>query len=171
MRNGVKIEKHLCESCASQQGIAVQSGLPLEKLMSNMWLAQQQGTVRVPASMRSPTCPTCHMIFAEFRQNGVMGCPECYRAFEAQLGPLLERAHEGGAAHVGKKPKRVGGVVGRVPAPAQAEDRAERARFIRAQLDEAVKAEKYEAAARLRDELKKLGEPGSGAGSGKGAGA
>lgn len=165
MRNGVKIEKHLCEGCAAQQGIAAQPNMPLEKLMSNIWLAhQQQASVRVPGSTRTPACPTCHMSFTEFRQNGLMGCPDCYRAFEAQMVGLLERAHEGGSAHVGKRPKRVGGTVSasgaRVQAPA--EERAERLRSLRAKLDEAVKSEKYEAAAKLRDELKKIIEPNAG---------
>lgn len=163
VRNGVKIEKHLCEACAAQQGIAAQPNVPLEKLMSNIWLAhQQQATVKVPGATRVPVCPTCHMTFTDFRQNGLMGCPDCYRAFEAQMVGLLERAHEGGSAHVGKRPKRVGGTVGPDSPRVQpaVEERAERVKMIRAKLDEAVKAEKYEAAAKLRDELKKIVEPG-----------
>lgn len=165
VRNGVKIEKHLCESCAAQAGIGTQPSVPLEKLMSNIWLAQQQqATVKTPHAARVPVCPTCHMTFTEFRQNGLMGCPDCYRAFEAQLVGLLERAHEGGSAHVGKRPKRVGGTIApNAPRPQLLQDdRAERVKLIRAKLDEAVKAEKYEAAARFRDELKKLVDPGSG---------
>lgn len=161
VRNGVKIEKHLCEACAAQQGMAAQPNVPLEKLMSNIWLAhQQQATVRVPGSTRVPVCPTCHMTFTEFRQSGLMGCPDCYRAFESQLAGLLERAHEGGSAHVGKRPKRIGGTITPSPARTQppVEERAERLKAIRAKLDDAVKAEHYEMAARLRDELKKLVE-------------
>ncbi len=162
VRNGVKIEKHLCEACAAQHGIAAQPNIPLEKLMSNIWLAhQQQATVRTPGPTRIPVCPTCHMTFTEFRQNGLMGCPDCYRAFEAHLVGLLERAHEGGSAHVGKRPKRVGGTIppDAPRAKPQADDRAERVKAIRAKLDEAVKAEKYETAAKLRDELKKIIQP------------
>lgn len=52
-------------------------------------------------------CPSCGLTYAKFKESGLLGCPDCYAAFEPSLGPLLERAHEGGAHHAGKKPRRL----------------------------------------------------------------
>ncbi|HYE63640.1 MAG TPA: UvrB/UvrC motif-containing protein [Phycisphaerales bacterium] len=171
VRNGVKIEKHLCEGCAAQQGIAVQPATPINELIKHYVLSH--GLTQIPATSaaqgRAHVCPTCKTTFNEFRQHGLLGCPDCYRVFEAQLGPLLERAHDGGIKHAGKLPKRMlGGAAGPAPAapkPAprpvvDLDDRAARLRKIRRQLELAVAAEKYEEAAKLRDELKKMSDAG-----------
>lgn len=156
VRNGVKIEKHLCESCATSHGIAVQPTTPINELIKHYVLAH--GITPAPAvpAQKGHVCALCRTTFAEFRQHGLLGCPECYRTFEAQLGPLIERAHEGGIKHVGKLPRRQLGKP-ETPRGLSMEERAERLRRIRKELDSAVKTEQYELAAKLRDELKKLG--------------
>jgi protein arginine kinase activator len=171
VKSGVKIEKHLCESCASTQGISVTPSTPISEMIKHYVMAH--GT---PAAAQSPaapgpggtvkaqTCPTCKTTFSEFRQHGLLGCPDCYRIFESQLGPLLERAHDGGVKHAGKTPRRMmGGVPATAPVKPPAsvldlEDREARLRRIRKELDNAVQAEKYELAAKLRDELRKMNE-------------
>jgi protein arginine kinase activator len=174
VKSGVKIEKHLCESCASQQGIASQPSTPISEMIKHyvqthgLTTHGQMPTGQPGATAKSQTCPTCKTTFSEFRQHGLLGCPDCYKVFEAQLGPLLERAHDGGVKHVGKTPRRMTGG-GHAPSPApkpasvlDLEDREARLRRIRRELDSAVQAEKYELAAKLRDELRKISEPGQG---------
>jgi protein arginine kinase activator len=174
VRNGVKIEKHLCESCAASQGISGQPSAPINELIKHYVLSH--GLTPIPtttaAAGRAQVCPTCRMTFNEFRQHGLLGCPSCYLVFEGQLGPLLERAHDGGIKHSGKLPKRLLGRPGQAQTPPaktaaprpmlDIEDRAARLRKIRKQLELAVAAEKYEEAAKLRDELKKMSESGPG---------
>jgi len=174
VRSGVKIEKHLCESCAGQQGISVQPTTPINELIKHYVLSHGLTPI-APSSAagqagtaRAQTCPTCKTTFSEFRQHGLLGCPDCYKVFEAQLGPLLERAHDGGVRHSGKLPRRLsGGVPAAAPEGAKAamlniEERAERLRKIRVELETAVAAEQYERAAKLRDELRRMNEPGTG---------
>jgi protein arginine kinase activator len=172
---GKKVERHLCERCARKQGIAAQpQALPVspEMIQKYMQAMQQQATPpQAVAPKQSPaplvkidTCPSCGTGYMEFRQSGLLGCPECYRAFEGQLGPLLERAHEGGTHHTGRLPKRaLGGAANpsapkvAAPLPPTAEQaRAGRVSALKKQLDEAVKAEQYEKAAQIRDELRGL---------------
>jgi protein arginine kinase activator len=172
VRNGVKVEKHLCESCAASQGISIQPSTPINELIKHYVLSHGLTPIPTPtaAAGRAQVCPTCKTTFNEFRQHGLLGCPDCYRVFEAQLGPLLERAHDGGIKHAGKLPKRLAGGGAATPAtPApqprpivDLDDRAARLRKIRRQLDQAVAAEKYEEAAKLRDELKKMSDVGPG---------
>ncbi len=67
-----------------------------------------------------------------------------------RIEPLIERAHAGGTHHLGRKPSRF-------------EDRIDlrelRMKLVR-ELDEAVAAEQYERAAKLRDRLHGLGGEG-----------
>ncbi|MEQ9617298.1 MAG: UvrB/UvrC motif-containing protein [Phycisphaerales bacterium] len=140
IHNGKKVEKHLCEQCASEEGIATDSHAPVSKLLTNFVIQTTGG----PKGMQKATrCPSCGMRFADFRQKGLLGCAECYTAFEQQLTPLIERAQEGSGAHIGKVPKNVG----------DAEVRQSRLAELRKQLAEALAQERYEHAAALRDEI------------------
>lgn len=145
IHKGKKLEKHLCESCALEDGIAVQgSNIPLGLLGT---LAGASSTPADAAAAKTTSCGQCGMTYAEFRQHGLLGCPDCYHAFEAQLVPLLERAQEGAAEHIGKTPKRSVGAL----------RRQREISILRKRLADALAAEQYEQAARLRDELHQAG--------------
>lgn len=150
IRGGKRVEKHLCEQCARKQGLVVQQHVPISELLSKFVVQQSGGAAK--SAEKSAHCPSCSMTWAQFRQNGVLGCAECYRAFESDLSPLIERAHEGGTHHVGKAPRRAGGA-------AAAQVVQTRLAAIRRELEQAVATEQYERAARLRDELRKIGDP------------
>lgn len=191
IESGKRREQHLCEQCARSQGVGpVQVGTPITQLLSGQFLTQL--TPGAPAPQTGPAsaraaqpCPGCGLTYAQFRNNGLLGCQKCYDVFEGQLGPLLARAHEGGTQHTGKSPRRpIPGVpaetlassatavaaspsqpvAATAPAPAkpavdpQAEARAvaQRIALLKKRLAEAIAAEQYEKAARYRDELAKL---------------
>jgi len=117
------------------------------------------------ARIQRPTapCPTCSTSFEKFKSSGRLGCPDCYAAFEPQLIPLLERAHEGSARHVGKLPKRTlddsrrGGADRMAALLGDQRDLAERVDALRRQLAQALAGEHFERASQLRDELRSLG--------------
>lgn len=169
-KNGVKLERHLCERCARDQGIPVQSNTPIEEILKHFVVAAPPaqgaaGPARPKSAPGTPVCPSCGLSFTDFKQSGTLGCAGCYRAFESQLGVIAERFHEGGCLHVGKTLKR-----GAPAPPARqagaapgSDDRVQRIQTLRRQLEEAIKGEQYERAARLRDDLKRLGEGGAGA--------
>ena len=174
IRGGKRVERHLCEGCAREGGVAsgvVHTSLP--QLLTQYITSQIQSTVQIPgaggtggpggAATQTAACPSCGLTFAQFRQCGLLGCPDCYTAFEGQLGTLLARAHEGGTHHVGKLPLRLReGGAGEAHAPAHTPaappvaQHAERVAALRKQLNAAVEAEQYERAAKLRDELARL---------------
>ena len=149
LRGGVRFERHLCEQCARNTGLTPQHAASLSELLPKSIAAQ---AVVAPAA--AAVCPACKMTFAEFKQTERVGCPECYKAFESQLAPLLERAHEGGTHHCGKLPAsmRSEGM--------PASDRAERLGELRRQLEDAVAAEQYERAASIRDEIRRVAGSG-----------
>ena len=144
IRNGKKIEKHLCEQCAAQnEGLPVKSHMPINELLTNFVMAHSG----VQAKEQTLQCEHCGMTWAEFRQNGLLGCPNDYASFERELSPLLQRAHDGATQHVGKQPTRRGG--SGVPMKRQVDIGK-----LRRDLQKAVEAEDYERAAKLRDQIK-----------------
>lgn len=153
MVNGQLTEKHLCASCAEEDGIEVPTAVPVADFLQK-FAAQVQASAS--ARPTGPACERCSTSFAEFRQSGLLGCPDCYKAFEEKLGVLLERAHEGASHHVGKAPRRASAVRPEDLAQHSSEDFTRRVETIRRLLNEAVMAEQYERAARLRDELRNL---------------
>ena len=145
IRNGKKIEKHLCEQCAAQsEGLPHKSHTPINELLTNFVLAHSGMQKETGAQT---TCDGCGITWAEFRQNGLFGCAQDYTVFEKDLTPLLQRAHEGATHHVGKVPARGGGTG--VPMK-----RTIDLTRLRKELQRAVEAEDYERAAKLRDQIK-----------------
>jgi protein arginine kinase activator len=133
---------HLCEQCAQEQGVGVKSYIPLNELLSNLLSA---GAKEEPAGFGDSdvVCPQCGWTLDKFRDKGVLGCPNDYEVFEKQLLPLIKKAHDGAVTHCGKIPSRM---------PTGSKQQMETAR-LRQQLDEAVRKEDYELAAKLRDKL------------------
>jgi protein arginine kinase activator len=85
----------------------------------------------------------------QFRQNGRLGCEHCYDTFKELLLPLVRQFHQA-EEHRG----RLG------QAPAETPESLELRRF-KEKIQQAVAAEDYELAARLRDQLqRRLGKSG-----------
>ncbi len=154
IKNGKKVEKHLCEQCAKAQGFDPKAGVPISQLISSFVLASPGAK-----AAKALVCETCQTTYDSFKQSGLLGCPECYNTFESELSPLLERSHEGGTHHVGKQPIRATAARARGVDPImEARKRAEQIKTLRHQLDMALTAEQYEKAARLRDQIREVTE-------------
>ncbi|MBN1344422.1 MAG: UvrB/UvrC motif-containing protein [Phycisphaerae bacterium] len=136
-----KHEKHLCDQCAQNENITVKSHTPINEMLASF--VMEQSRARELAELK---CQECGNTFVEFRNNGLLGCPNDYDAFEEALLPLLERAHgEGATHHVGKAPGE---------RTSEADQRRRELMRLRQQLSDAVEREEYEVAARLRDQIK-----------------
>lgn len=139
--HGEKIEKHLCEDCAASEGITVKANLPISQLLEDFIL--QSAGREDPSDLE---CDVCGLSFSEFRQRGVLGCPNDYDAFAEALDPMLQQAQEGAVQHMGKLPSRAG----------QGQQKQAAVLRLRAELKKAVAEEQYERAAELRDRLKEM---------------
>jgi protein-arginine kinase activator protein McsA len=90
-------------------------------------------------------CPDCRLSFKEFLMSGFFSCPGCYDAFSREI-----RAHLAMAG----KPQFYRGKV-----PARAFKHLKMKKLIgslKGQLDDEVRHENYETAARLRDTIRNL---------------
>jgi protein arginine kinase activator len=142
IKGGKKVEKHLCEAHAVEEGVAVKvSHAPIAELLEKFTAK----SLPAPSAEAAPplSCPACSLTYEQFRKTGLLGCADCYRAFEAALLPLLERAHEGSSRHTGKVPTHAG----------LGELRQQRLMQLRRELEVAVATEQYERAASIRDQL------------------
>jgi len=133
---------HLCEKCAAEKGVENPGATktPLGSFLAAMGKVAEQ----TPASKLGDVCSRCGGTFQDFRETGRLGCPDCYRAFEAPLRDLLRRLH-GSTHHLGER------YAEREPAAAVV---GERAAALREQLRLAVETENFELAAELRDRLR-----------------
>ena len=146
---GEKIETHLCDLHAAEEGLAIKGvNTPVSELLTN-FVKLHSGTGTKAGQDLS--CADCGLTFAHFREHTLLGCTNCYKVFEPALATLIERAHEGGTHHVGKVPRRAGA----------GEHRQMRLMCMRKELDEAVAAENFERAAQLRDDIRSFEEQAS----------
>ena len=145
---GQKIEKHLCHEHAMDDPDMMEPGgdTPIHELLTTFLKMHGGNPVQEELA-----CEICGLTCSEFREKSLLGCPECYRHMEPVLGPLLERAHQGGTHHLGKAPRRCG----------DSDQRQMQLSRLRKRIDEAVAAEDYELAADLRDEISQFEESAS----------
>lgn len=134
----------LCAACAAQ-GI---TAAPLPAAAAGLCLP-----IPLPAS-RTP-CPSCGFRWPDFERHQRLGCPDCYGAHAAQSRALVARTQPA-LAHQGRRPGTPVAPLQReleeltsAPSRAAAPDRRE----LESRLAEAIRAENYEEAARLRDLL------------------
>jgi protein arginine kinase activator len=139
---GAPLEFHLCE----EHGRPLQTGEPLEPANpTELAMAKLAAARKDTSELDKQTCPMCGISFLEFRNAGRLGCPNDYEAFRDELIPLLENIH-GDTQHGGKAPRRV---------PQDRRQQSELAR-LRQAMKQAIANEKYEEAARLRDQIQQL---------------
>jgi protein arginine kinase activator len=145
LRDGVVKEIHLCESCAHDYltNSEAQGQTESEKFSDKLAALTSDSDLE---QLDQLVCPNCQITFREFRSQGRLGCWHDYIAFERELNPLLENIH-GETQHTGKFPKR--------GAP-DASQRQYQMIKLHSDLRAAVDEERYEDAARLRDQIQKL---------------
>jgi protein arginine kinase activator len=141
---GIRTEMHICENCAAEQDITVKSHIPINELLSNLLAVQPTDEEISGGAEQKLACPICGFTLAQFRKEGVLGCPRDYEIFENALLPLIEKAHDGKTAHCGKIPLKT---------PRETKKQSELL-SLRQQLEAAVRSEDYERAAEIRDRIK-----------------
>lgn len=136
---GSKSELHLCRNCAEARQLIKDQELSLPAIVESL-IGQHIGPEL--DELARLACPVCGIRYMEFRAEGRLGCPNDYTIFTAGLDGLLYRIHRG-TRHTGKVPRR----------QPPAEKLVELAQ-LRQKLRQAVEAEEFHEAARLRDLLR-----------------
>lgn len=134
-----KIHKvDLCEACAQAKGVTDPNGFSLADLLVKSPLEgeAQSGQLK---------CSSCGFSQSDFRKMGRLGCPDCYRVFAGLLTPVLENMHKG-TTHKGKIPVKA----------VQRRSIDEQLQILEEEIQNAVKTERYEDAAKIRDQINEL---------------
>jgi len=143
--NNKRIELNLCEVCyqkeAGKFNLLIQPDYNFPNLLAGF--LGPEAAEEKPQPAADGQCRNCGLTYLDFGKTGQLGCSECYEQFAASMEPVLRRIH-GNTAHVGKVPRRTGGLV-RVRKEIAA---------LKARLQEAISREAYEEAAKLRDEIR-----------------
>jgi len=138
--SGHKKETHLCQACAEKKQLLQKQELNLSVILQNV-IGPHIGALT--DDLARLTCPECGIKYMEFKAEGRLGCPHDYDVFHSALEPLLQRIHRA-TRHAGKQPRHRGRDASWQTGIAA----------LRQRLQEAVQAENYEEAARLRDQLR-----------------
>lgn len=131
---------HLCDGCCEAFLREPLGGSAPKKKKKSKKVTQEE-----PEEVAGRQCPSCGLKFIDYRNTTRLGCASDYQVFRDELLPLLESIH-GEKQHSGKIPKRF---------PENRQIQSELAR-LRQELTEAVAKEQYEAAARIRDDIRRL---------------
>lgn len=146
--NGEKTEFHFCEPCAREKGELIPgtaNGFSIHNLLSGLLELDPSGKTQAGKPAAQVRCDYCGLTYSQFSKLGRFGCSECYKNFADRLGPLFKRVH-GNTVHVGKVPKRAG----------QQFQMRRKVEQLKRELQFKIEREEFEAAAKLRDEIREL---------------
>ena len=115
----------------------------IRKMLESSFMEEAEEAVMDTLPDMLTECPVCHYTLDMYEQSGLLGCPECYKAFASELLTLVEDPDVRARAH----------------APIEAElldsPALERGR-LEVMMHDAIKNENYEEAAQLRDKIKNI---------------
>lgn len=162
--NGKKTEMILCEECAKAEGIDdLDFNMPID--FSNFISDFFEDDFMLPSFqlMKEQNCSKCGLTFESFVKSGKLGCSECYNVFSNKIDSVLKNLH-GTSTHKGRAPKILNeknkeNFIGNNEntKKQKIENETEnKINNLNIKLQEAIKEERYEEAAKIRDEIKQL---------------
>lgn len=175
--NGVKRQMSLCDECAKELGIEnINFNMPISfsSFLGDMF-EMYEDAIPTLAKSEVLTCNKCNMSYNEFLSIGKFGCDNCYEVFKTRLDCVLKNIH-GANRHVG----RIGRFIEKNKTnqsesvqkssiekiktsniKEQSEDKKldkekQKLEILEERLKQEIKEEKYEDAAKTRDEIKNV---------------
>lgn len=160
--NGVKRELHLCEECSQKLEIDNFSfNMPIDfSSFFGDFLEDFSTPEFMPLlqEIRELKCNKCGNTFEDIVNTGKFGCENCYLTFENRIDPILKRI-QGSNRHVGRigkiTDKNIKEESNKTLKKGETKDEKDKLTELKENLKEAIKEERYEDAAKLRDEIKK----------------
>ncbi len=168
--NGRKKELNLCEECSKKLGITNSDfSMPID---FSSFFGEFMEDFATPEFMpllseiKTLKCNSCGYTFEDIANTGKLGCGNCYEVFEERLDPIIRRI-QGANRHVGRVGKIIDSKVeqkmsnktsnkeerNKESEENKTENKLEK---LQEQLKQAIKEERYEDAAKIRDEIKKI---------------
>ena len=158
--NGVKKELNLCEECSEKLGINnINFNIPINfSSFFGEFLEDFTNSDYMPlfSDVKTLKCNECGYTFDDIVSTGKLGCGICYDVFEVRLDIIIKKIH-GDNKHVGRLGKKL-----------KNDSKQHEQQNIKNELQDntieklknelklAVQEERYEEAAKIRDEIKKI---------------
>lgn len=169
--NGVRKEMNLCEECSRKLGIADKMNFDMNMNFPSLDFSRLFGGIFEDFSgfsepdfmpllneIKDVKCKTCGLSFDDIVSNGRLGCPDCYETFENRLAPILKRMQSSNR-HVGRLGKIHENAINTEQNSNENKEvskEQDKLTKLENDLKQAIKEERYEDAAKIRDEIKKL---------------
>lgn len=160
--NGVKKEMNLCSECAEKMGITqnmnFDMGMSFPSFLGSFLEDYNTNLLSPFVKQKENKCQSCGMTYGEFADTGMLGCQNCYDVFEDKMDILLKNL-QGANRHIGKKGKLLKEKTEEIKkvVPKEKKDTSlKKIEELKKNLKIAIKEERYEDAAKLRDEIKKM---------------
>lgn len=159
--NGRKKELNLCEECSKKIGITnVDFNMPID---FTSFFGEFMEDFATPEFMpmfneiKSLKCNNCGFTFDDIVNTGKLGCGNCYNTFEERLNPIIRKI-QGANQHVGRIGKVIDNKIEqKLDNKLEQKNQNNQLEKLNEELKQAIKEERYEDAAKIRDEIKKLG--------------
>ena len=159
--NGRKKELNLCEECSKKIGITnVDFNMPID---FTSFFGEFMEDFATPEFMpmfneiKSLKCNNCGFTFDDIVNTGKLGCGNCYNTFEERLNPIIRKI-QGANQHVGRIGKVIDNIIEqKLDNKLEQKNQNNQLEKLNEELKQAIKEERYEDAAKIRDEIKKLG--------------
>lgn len=153
--NGTKKEIILCSECAEKLGLdSVEIPINFGNFLGDFFNDYVENSLLPTFSTNTVKCKTCGMTYNDFINTGMFGCSDCYDVFSNPIDSLLKNLH-GTANHIGR------GVRNQVQnseiKPKKTKTKTDK-EDLQKELDKAIKEERYEDAAKIRDKMKEMGK-------------
>lgn len=154
--NGEKIEMRLCEQCSHKLGLdSINFNMPIDfssffggLLEDDIYNAPE--FMPIFQNVKQIKCDNCNMTYDEFVNKGKFGCEECYNIFSNKIDSILKKIH-GGNQYLGRKSLKSNVTNKNIEIKEQ-----NNINELEQALKKAIVEERYEDAAKIRDEIAKL---------------
>ena len=169
--NGRKRELNLCEECSKKLGIGqMDFNMPIDFSSFFGGVLEDFATpefIPMLKELKTLRCDRCGYTFEDIANTGRLGCEDCYEVFEDRLNPIIKRI-QGADHHVGRIGKIIDNKIdSKMESKNEQKDKREE-KITKSEVSEieklqkdlklAIQEERYEDAAKIRDDIKKLEE-------------
>ena len=165
--NGVKKEIALCSECAAKLGIDFMETpdfpINFKSFLGDFFNDYAENEFLPEMATEPVKCKNCGMTYDEFIKTGMFGCENCYDTFRNPINSLLKNLH-GTSKHIGRgyknniKTSNINIKNSEKISDKQKEVSKEEIKIeeLNRQLEKAIKEERYEDAAKIRDQIKEM---------------
>ncbi len=156
----------LCDECMAKSGLLNNQGSPLAMLaaLGEALFGEVKKNI---SSLSGLICSSCGCTPVMFKETGRLGCANCYKDLNLIVDRLVESSQKGNC-HVGKRPPHMKvkevidsqvASVEDIGAPVSQKSKKKRGNNqlaeLQSELEQAIADERYEDAAKIRDQIKK----------------